>query len=84
MNRRIILRSLLASPFVIRTPGLLMPVRALDPVLNFKVWRSTFSGMTWNMDPDDTSARLIELLSQQHEMLSDIDDWFRPVEIASS
>lgn len=37
ITRRALLTGLIASPFVIRTPGLLMPVRALQPPLAWGV-----------------------------------------------
>ncbi len=41
MNRRGILRGLLAAPFVIRTPGLLMPIKALHEGFEFSGFYST-------------------------------------------
>lgn len=42
ITRRSLLRSLLAAPFVVATPGLLMPVRAIEPepieVLKLRGW----------------------------------------------
>lgn len=74
MNRRAFLTGLIAAPLVVRTAGLLMPVKVIEPG-NTVIWRTLYNNRTLRVWIDPQSIRDRNVLLQ----VADFDDGFEQV-----
>lgn len=75
MNRRAFLSGLLFAPAIIRTPGLLMPVRPLlKPTTGaFPRWTvEHYNGVMVDSVSDDEANLIARLLSESDEIMADM------------